>query len=94
MFGLSFCEDVGTVFDAEKQRKPLLMDKNLCGLDVNLVKTIYEKEAITLKNALLNGASWEEVKDQRRKVTELAIALHKLRHSSGNPAESSSRLAP
>ena len=70
------------------------MDKNLCGLDLNILKTMYEKEATVLKNALLNGASWEEVKDQRRKVTELAIAMHKLRYRTGNPAESSSRHTP
>ena len=67
------------------------MEKNLWGLDLNILKAMYDKEATILKNSLLSGASWEEVKDQRRKVTELAIAMHKLRFRSGNPAESSSR---
>ena len=67
------------------------MEKNLWGLDLNMLKIMYDNEASILKNALLNGASWEEVKDQRRKVTELAIAVHKLRYRSGNPAETSSR---
>ncbi|MGZ5189868.1 MAG: hypothetical protein ACXWCZ_02550 [Flavisolibacter sp.] len=67
------------------------MDKNLCGLDLNLLKSMYEKEATVLKNSLLNGASWEEVKDQRRRVTEISIAIHKLRYRNGNPAESSFR---
>lgn len=67
------------------------MEKNLCGLDLNILKSMYEKEASVLKNSLLNGASWEEVKEQRRKVTEISIAIHKLRYRSGNPAESSFR---
>jgi hypothetical protein len=67
------------------------MTQNLGGLDINILKQMYEKEAMVLKSALLNGASWEEVRDQRRKVTELSIALHKLRFNSNNPAESSSR---
>ena len=67
------------------------MDKNLCGLDLNILKTMYDKEAGVLKNALLNGASWDEVKELRRKVTEISIAIHKQRYRSGNPAESSSR---
>jgi hypothetical protein len=67
------------------------MDKNLWGLDLKILKTMYDKEAAILKNSLLNGASWDEVKDQRRKVTEISIAMHKLRYRSGNPAESSSR---
>ena len=33
----------------------------------------------------------DEMKDQRKKVTELAIALHKKINSSGNPAESADR---
>jgi len=67
------------------------MKQNLRGLDINILKEMYEKEAMVLKTALLNGASWDEVRDQRRKVTEISIALHKLRFDSNNPAESSSR---
>jgi hypothetical protein len=67
------------------------MQKNLWALDLNILKMMYEKEAMSLKNALLSGSSWEDVRDQRRKVTEISIAIHKLRHNSNNPAETSSR---
>jgi hypothetical protein len=60
-------------------------------LDVNALREVYEKESASLKSALLNGCSWEELKDQRQKVTELAIALHKKINASENPAESIDR---
>lgn len=64
---------------------------NWSELDVDALKDAYEKEAAKLKASLLNGSSWEEMKDQRQKVTELAIALHKKINASGNPAESVDR---
>lgn len=60
-------------------------------MDVDALRHAYELEASKLKTALLNGASWEEMKDQRKTVTELAIALHKKINTSDNPAESADR---
>jgi hypothetical protein len=60
-------------------------------LDVNELRDVYEKESSKLKASLLSGTSWEELKDQRQKVTELAIALHKKINTSSNPAESTDR---
>jgi len=59
--------------------------------DADALKTMYDQESSALKTALLKGTSWEDLKDQRLKVTELSIALHKKIHSSGNPAESVDR---
>jgi hypothetical protein len=67
------------------------MEINWSELDTEALRELYEREAGNLKKALLNGSSWEDVKDQRLKVTELAIALHKKIHTSGNPAESADR---
>jgi hypothetical protein len=67
------------------------MEMNWDRLDTDALKEAYEKESAKLKASLLNGSSWEEMKDQRKKVTELAIALHKKINSSGNPAESTDR---
>ena len=67
------------------------MEANWNELDAEALKDIYEKESAKLKASLINGSSWEEMKDQRQKVTELAIALHKKINSSGNPAESIDR---
>ena len=55
------------------------------------LKNNYEKELANLKALLLGGSSWDDMKDQRKKVTELAIALHKKMNTSGNPAESTDR---
>lgn len=60
-------------------------------LDTEALRDLFERESSNLKKALLNGCSWEDVKDQRLKVTELAIALHKKINTSGNPAESIDR---
>lgn len=60
-------------------------------LSTDALRELYEKESTDLKKALLNGSTWDEVKDQRRKVTELAIALHKKINTSDNPAESVDR---
>lgn len=60
-------------------------------LDLDTLKTMYEQESSNLKAALLQGTSWNDLKDQRLKVTELSIALHKKIHATGNPAESADR---
>ena len=67
------------------------MELNWSDMDVDSLRKVYETEAAKLKASLLNGASWDDMKDQRKKVTELAIALHKKINSSGNPAESADR---
>lgn len=67
------------------------MNSNWDELDAESLKKMYNAESAKLKDALLNGSSWEETRDQRRKVTELSIALHKKMHSSENPAESPGR---
>jgi hypothetical protein len=61
-------------------------------LDLDTLKAMYQKEEETLKSKLLNGALWHEVKENRKIVTELSIALHKKYQSLQglNPAEHSS----
>lgn len=70
------------------------MDKFLAGLDLETLKILYEKEAAQLRNALINGAQWDEVREQRLKVTELSIVIHQKRNSNSNPAETSVRETP
>lgn len=67
------------------------MEMNWSELDVDALKNAYEKESAKLKASLLNGSSWEEMKEQRQKVTELAIALYKKINTTTNPAESTNR---
>jgi hypothetical protein len=72
-------------------RKTLDMVMNWNELDLETLKANYEQESMNLKTALLQGTSWEELRDQRKTLTDLAIALHKKMHSSDNPAESADR---
>ncbi len=67
------------------------MNLNWSELGVDELRDVYEKESAKLKASLLGGTSWDELKDQRQKVTELAIALHKKINTSPNPAESTDR---
>jgi hypothetical protein len=67
------------------------MEMNWSEMDIDELRDVYEKESSKLKISLINGISWEELKDQRTKVTELAIALHKKINSTSNPAESIDR---
>lgn len=60
-------------------------------LELEALRALFEKETARLQNALLNGCSWEEVREQRQKVTDLSIILHKKISSSINPAESTDR---
>ena len=69
----------------------VFMEMNWNELDTESLRALYDKESANLKKALLNGSTWEEVKDKSRRVTELAIALHKKINTSGNPAESIDR---
>lgn len=65
------------------------MENNLSSLDLDTLKRMHQTAAFKMQSALLNGASWEEVKDHRQMVTELAIAIHKKQPSYFlNPAES------
>jgi hypothetical protein len=69
------------------------MDDNFSALDMNVLKALYEKESNELRGKLLEGISWSELRDQRKKVTRLAVVLHKkLRKVTAtmNPAESPS----
>lgn len=69
------------------------MDNNFSALDIGALKALYENESNELHTKLLDGVSWNELRDQRKKVTKLAVALHKKIHKTAtavNPAESPS----
>jgi hypothetical protein len=53
-----------------------------------MIVPVYEKEQAELTSRLLSGSLWNEVKEQRKKLTEIAVALHKKAQAMGlNPAE-------
>ena len=56
----------------------------LCGMDTDYseynlseLKNLYEKEAIDLRHKLLSGYSWEEVQEERRRMTKIASVIYK-----------------
>ena len=68
------------------------MDNSLSNYDINTLKLMYEKESAALKAALISGTSWEELRDKRQVVTDLAIAIHQKRFRiNNNPAENDNR---
>jgi len=72
------------------------MDAKLQSLDLNTLKTLYEMEQEELNAALLEGVSWDDLKDRRKMLFDLARVLQAKRsgelNESGNPAERSSRV--
>jgi hypothetical protein len=54
------------------------MPPDIEGESLQALLNLYNKEIDFLKQKLLNGESWENLRDQRRNITELAISIHKL----------------
>jgi len=64
------------------------MNLPLSNLDLDTLKAMYEKAQAELTASLLSGTLWNEVKEQRKKLTEIAIVLHKKAQAMGlNPAD-------
>ena len=66
--------------------------QKLVNLELETLKDMFSNAATRLKEALLEGASWDELQEYRRDVTELEIALYnKVRSTQLNPAEFGNR---
>lgn len=64
------------------------MNRELYELDIATLQALYQKETNHLNAELLAGSSWESLREQKARVTELAIVLHKKKKNSYlNPAE-------
>jgi hypothetical protein len=55
------------------------MDINFNYVRLDDLADLFLKADKDLKNALLSGADWQDIRDKRRIVTELSIELHKKR---------------
>jgi hypothetical protein len=67
------------------------MDSEMYGLDLDVLQKMYQAEANRLNAELLSGASWESVREQKKRVIDLAIIIHKKKNPQYfNPAEFSS----
>jgi hypothetical protein len=67
--------------------------KDLWHLDLERLKTLYREEQKQLEGKLISGVSWEEVRDERRRIGELYTIIYKKSNPEqfGNPAENASR---
>ena len=57
--------------------------KDLWKLDVEELKKLHQQESARLEQSLLNGALWEEVTEQRKRIGELSNVIYK----KSNPAQ-------
>lgn len=53
------------------------MQLDITNSDLQTLLALYNHEIDKLKEKLLNGETWEDVKPVRRNITELAIAIQK-----------------
>ena len=51
-------------------------DNHLTTLHLEVLKSMFAREERRLSEALINGADWEAVQEQRRLVTDIAAAIH------------------
>lgn len=64
------------------------MSREFNQLDVDTLQDLYQIETNRLHAELIAGASWESLREQKARVTELAIILHKKKKNVQlNPAE-------
>jgi hypothetical protein len=57
--------------------KQVKMIFDLHTLDLSILKVLYDGECKELERKLLHGALWEELEQQRKKVSEISMILHK-----------------
>ena len=67
------------------------MGRNLSEYDLAALRSLYEEEKARLTEALLSGAPWDTLREQRYRVTELSIAVHRKATLENNPAENNTR---
>lgn len=65
-----------------------IMDNELDNLELDMLMRMHRSATFKMQQALLSGASWEEVETQKGLVVDLAVAIHKRQPSYFlNPAE-------
>jgi hypothetical protein len=88
-------QQIGSIFAFKNgPSKAYEMQPHIRGKDYQTLLTLYNHEVSILQEKLLSGASWEDLKNERRNITELAMALHRSyghrfsqKMAFGNPAE-------
>ncbi len=71
------------------------MNNNFKCLDLNSLKKMHELKLEELNHSLIQGVSWDQLREQRTTVTEISIALQEKRNgqhvSLPHPAEKNIR---
>jgi hypothetical protein len=52
------------------------MNPDFSNLELDTLKAMYKRENADLAAMLIDGTPWNEMKEQRNKVTQISIALH------------------
>ena len=60
---------------------PIEMEHDLTGLNLQELSELYEKANEELRQSLISGLSWKEVKAKRDVVTDIAKELHRKKES-------------
>ena len=68
------------------------MEIDLLSLSLNELQALQQKADRELKQALLDGAAWNEVRDKRITVTKLTQALYRKREATVNSTPADSQL--
>jgi hypothetical protein len=69
------------------------MNNELHHIDLDSLVRMHQSASFRLQAALLNGATWQEMQEQRELVTELSIAIQRQRTArrEGHPAGNANR---
>ena len=73
-----FLQIFGIIFAANHQPKNPTMQTDATNQEMQELLELYNREIAVLKSRLLNGETWEDLLEQRKSITEIAIKLHKL----------------
>lgn len=62
-------------------------------MDIEKLRMLYREEERQLEEKLLAGNTWEELREERKRIGELSTIIYKKLNSDhfGNPAENASR---
>lgn len=67
------------------------MLQELWKMDLEALKTLYIQENTTLTEALLDGATWQEVADKRKMISQLSLIIERKSAGLDHPAENKNR---
>ena len=71
------------------------MKASFARMDYLKLEQLYSSKSMELERALLSGAPWNAVRQKRKQLSELSVAMHhRLQQRNISPAESEIRKTP